>query len=578
MNVFGYIKERISIVDVVREYVTLKPAGVYLKGSCPFHSERTASFTVSPHKEIFYCFGCHATGDVIGFIAQMEHCSQLEAAKLLADRFNIELPSTVIDRKQLENGGEKERYFDLCTQVAAWCEQQLAQTPLIKQYLNDRKLNAPVIAQFKLGFFPAGATALRQLGAWLQKSGFLLNDLTKYHIVVEGQQQVYSPFENRLLFPIADHLGRICGFGGRVVKQGDERAKYYNSKENAYFAKGSILFGLDAAKKTIQQLGRVFLVEGYMDCLAMVQHGFTNCVATLGTACTSEHLTLLARYADEVYVVYDGDQAGVNAVLRLTELCWNANLNVKIISLPAGQDPASFLGAGLLLTDYIERAQDVFAFFITYTATDFETLALKKKMAVAGSIVDMIMKIDDPLKRELLMQQASRSLGIPLQTLQTAQKPVHKSVREHAAVEVAMSAPEQSAFSDAEKYLFCLIMEHPALMVRDDIAALVDVMPEPLQAIVLKRVQGAGQPFAQYVQLLSETERQLTYALVMAHDKANGLVQEHVIRELIRQQWKDIVNLAKQRITQAEHDDPAQVGVLVQRLQDLKRKIFGGSV
>lgn len=576
MNIFTYIKERIGIVDVVREYVTLKPAGVYLKGSCPFHSERTASFTVSPHKEIFYCFGCHTTGDVIGFIAQIEHCSQLEAAKLLADRFNIELPSSVIDHKQLEESSEKERYFDLCAQITAWCQQQLTRAPLVKQYLQDRRLNAPVIAQFKLGFFPAGATALRQLGAWLQKGGFLLNDLAKYHIVIEGQQQVYSPFENRLLFPIADHLGRICGFGGRVVKQGDERAKYYNSKENTYFTKGSILFGLDAAKKAIQQSGRVFLVEGYMDCLAMVQHGFNNCVATLGTACTSEHLTLLARYADEVYVVYDGDQAGVNAVLRLTELCWNANLNVKIISLPVGQDPASFLGAGQSLTEYIERAQDVFAFFINYMAADFESLALKKKMTVASAIVDMIVKIDDPIKRELLMQQASHSLKIPVQALQSVQKQVYGPVR----VRKAEAAPVSShcVFSDAEKYLFCLIMEHPALMVRDDIATLVDVMSEPLQAIVFKRVQGAGLSFVQYVQLLSEQERQLTYALVMAHDKASGAVQEHAIRELIRQQWKDIVRVTKQRIAQVEQDDPEQVGILVRRLQDLKQKIFGGSV
>ena len=319
MNLFNYIKNHISILDVVQQYATLKKAGLYYKGICPFHYEKTPSFTVSPHKEIFYCFGCHVGGDVISFTAQAEQCSPLGAAQHLVEYYHLEIPEDIMGslaKTSQEGHHEKKRYHQLCQQAMHWFHQNLIKSPAVLNYVRQRSIQQAMIERFSLGYFPGGYHAIKRLIAYVGQENFLVDDLLKANILAEGKTDLYSPFEERIIFPIKDHLGRICGFGGRVYKKDDERPKYYNSRENSYFNKGSLLFGFDNAKKSIQEHGAVFLVEGYTDCIAMVQNNYTNTVATLGTACTLEHLHHVARYAQELFVLYDGDQAGQKAVLR----------------------------------------------------------------------------------------------------------------------------------------------------------------------------------------------------------------------------------------------------------------------
>src|SRR5579872_61857 len=356
MNIFSFIKSRVTIWDVVNEYTTLKRAGSYWKSQCPFHHEKTASFTVSPDKEIFYCFGCHTGGDAISFIAQIENCSQLEAAHFLADRYNIDLPKNI--EVSEGNAEQKKHYFDVCHLVAQWCHLQLKKNPSATAYLTERGISAQQIDDFMIGYFPTGLSAINAFVHDLKRSNILVDDLIHATILAQGKTVLYSPFEDRIIFPIKDHLGRFCAFGGRIFKPQDTRAKYYNSRENEYFTKGSLLFGLDLAKKSIQKEGFVFLVEGYTDCITMVQHGYQNTVATLGTACTIAHLKLLSRYTPYVYLLYDSDKAGQQAILRLTQLCWQASMELKVVQLPTGQDPASFLAAGNDLAPRIQSAQD----------------------------------------------------------------------------------------------------------------------------------------------------------------------------------------------------------------------------
>lgn len=575
MNVFNYVKERVAIADVVREYVALKPVGVYLKGSCPFHSERTASFTVSPHKEIFYCFGCHATGDVISFIAQIEHCGQLEAAKLLADKFNVEIPAHLLDSHKTEDTDEKTRYWQLCQALMLWCAQQLKKSDVALHYVQARQLLPATVEAFKIGYFPPGAAAVRQLCAWLQPQGFLVHDLARYHIICQRGIEWYSPFEDRIMFPIADHLGRWCGFGGRVFKSGDERAKYYNTKENAYFSKGALLFGLDRAKKGIQDRGTVFLVEGYMDCLAMAQAGFDHTVATLGTACTAEHLKIIARYVDRVYVLYDGDQAGIKAMLRLTELCWNANLDIKVVCLPAGDDPASFLGAGKSLEVFISQALDIFTFFITQTSASFDDLPLKKKVGVAHAILEVIGTVGDPLKKDLLLQQAAHALHIPLNTLRVESR---KNGYGAPSSEPKPVANQAEPVGELEKQLFCLLIEQPELLERADVQLLITALPETLHAIILKRGLQAQHSFGDFALMLGDDERQLTYRMVMAHDKQQERSGDQLIKDFLRYGWKKIVQQSKERIAKAQgRNDAREVALLLGQLQEVKKKLLDGS-
>src|SRR5579859_5964285 len=344
MNLFSFVKSQVFILDVINEYVTVKKAGIYYKGTCPFHSEKTASFTVSPHKEIFYCFGCHATGDVIAFIAQIEHCSQKEAADHLIDRHGIEVPAHIsIERETSQEHNQKKRYFELCDLAAEWAHKNLETNPQALSYFTNRGFTKQTLQLFNVGYFAGGQNGIKNLINFVGQHQFLIDDLLEAHILVQGKQVRYSPFEERLLFPIKDNLGRSCGFGGRIFKEGDERAKYYNSHENQFFTKGSLFFGLHMAKQSIQERASAFIVEGYTDCMAMVQHGYSNTIATLGTACTLEHLKILSRYVHTVHVIYDGDQAGQKAMLRLAELCWEVNLELKVVCLPDKEDPASLL-------------------------------------------------------------------------------------------------------------------------------------------------------------------------------------------------------------------------------------------
>src|SRR3990167_4037364 len=311
MNLFSYIKQKTPILDVVSQYVSLKRAGMYWKSSCPFHAEKTASFTVSPHRDIFYCFGCHKGGDAIEFICAMEQCSPLEAAKFLAERHQIAIPQELASPQQEQSTSrdEKKRYFELSRLVADWCHEQLKKHVPALRYIAQRGITEEQVDRFCLGYLPACATALKELIKCAHQQAFSVQELYDMHFIFENRGLAHSPFEQRILFPIQDHLGRFCGFGGRIFLPGDERPKYYNSHDTPYFQKGSLLFGMDKAKKSIQQQGYAFLVEGYTDCIAMVQHGQTNTVATLGTACTLEHLQLLSNHAEKVYVLYDGDSA-----------------------------------------------------------------------------------------------------------------------------------------------------------------------------------------------------------------------------------------------------------------------------
>lgn len=414
MNLFNFIKQRLPILDVIGEYATLKKAGLYWKGCCPFHYEKTPSFSVSPHKEIFYCFGCHAGGDVISFITKIEHCTPLEAAQHLVERYNITLPADVEWQRGQDSHEAKSMYTKTCLVFAHWCAQQLQQDTAAQTYLHERAITPESIRTFMLGYCSSDIKSLLAAG---KRDGVFATNFVDAHILLEGKQGLYSPFEDRIIFPIRDTIGKYVGFGGRVFKKHDDRPKYYNSHDHAFFNKGSILYGLDQAKKKISEKNDVFLVEGYTDLIMMSQHGFTNTVATLGTACSQEHLKILSRYAQRLSIVYDGDQAGHNAVLRLAELCWHVALDPYVLVLPLGEDPAVFLRQGGDLTQVHTGAQDIFSFVIQSTGSAFSQKSLQERLAVAHKILSIIRILADPLKQDLLLNQASDIFGLPFETL-----------------------------------------------------------------------------------------------------------------------------------------------------------------
>lgn len=581
-NLFHYLKERVTILQVVGEHVALKKAGHYWKGRCPFHDEKTASFTVSPHREIFYCFGCHMGGDVITFISKTENCNQLEAAKLLADRYNIELPETIIPESFEQKTDDRKKYFEICKLVAQWTHEQIEKYPSTISYLNKRGFTQESINAFKVGYFPGGTKAIRTLIKYCAQHNFLAKDLLEAQIISDGKANFYSPFEQRIIFPIRDHLGRFCGFGGRITKSTDERPKYYNSRENSYFQKGSLLFGLAMAKKVIQKEKAVFLVEGYTDCIAMVQHGIQNTVATLGTACTLEHLKLLSYHAHKVYLVYDGDQAGQKAMLRLAQLCWQVNLDLKVIFLPETQDPASFLQEGGDLLSLAESAQDILSFFLDHMGKEFSSQSLAEKLEGMNKFLAIIKNIDDKLKQEILLQKASSVFSISFDSLKTQLARTRTQPLQNTPEE----APEDTNklvlddISKIEKNFICAILNNTQFLEQKEVDNLVEYMPQELQTLLqkLKSAKTADDKitFTLFFDTLEYHEKQVVNQLLLAHDYEDSQENfEQMLLLLEKKYWKMIVNGTKVKITLAQKEaDTKKVTDIVSSFLELKKKLL----
>lgn len=575
MSIFTFIKSRVSIVDIVHEYTTLKKAGNYLKSRCPFHHEKTASFTVSPHKEIYYCFGCHAGGDVISFISKIENCSQIEAAKFLADRYNLEIPDDALGEK---HHSDKKHYYDICKAFAKWAHEQLLKHPTPLHYVQSRHISRTAIDQFMLGFIPGGLAAIKQCITALKKESILVDDLLDAQLIAQGKTVLYSPFEDRIIFPIKDHLGRFCGFGGRVYQPQDKRSKYYNSRENEFFLKGTIVFGLDGAKKSIQEQGSVFLVEGYTDCIAMVEHGYPNTVATLGTACSLAHLKLLARYANYVYVLYDSDKAGQEAILRLTHLCWQANMELKVIQLPIGQDPASFLDAGNTLTSRIAQAEDIFDFFIASLGKDFRLTPLAERMERIRTIIEIIRGITDPLKQDILLQSAARTFDIPFETLkrELGSSPMHGDPISTPPVEL----PQSDGPSLLEKRLFCAIINNIGSLDLENHYYIVDVIATPLKEILRTaltyKIEKGSFDFSKVFDTLSDDQKQYISKLLVEYDEpVNQTYCDQLLAQFQKQYWKRIIRTITTQLHQAQKDGNAlAVQKILHDYAMLKEKIL----
>lgn len=587
MNVFNLIKSRVSIFDVVNEYTTLRKAGNYWKSRCPFHHEKTASFSVSPHKDIFYCFGCHAGGDVITFIAKIENCNQHEAVEFLAERYGIELPKE--SERTEQSAQQKKLHFDICKIVADWCHSQLKKQPKVLNYLKNRHIDAATIDQYAIGYFPGGLKAIKQLLEVAQKEHILADDLIKAYIISRGKSVLFSPFEDRIIFPIRDHLGRYCAFGGRTFKPEDTRAKYYNSRETDFFHKGSLLYGLDAAKKTIQEKQAVFLVEGYTDCIAMAQAGYANTVATLGTACTLSHLKLLSRYASYLYLLYDNDAAGEKAILRLTQLCWQANMELKVVHLPTGQDPASFLEVDNDLNTRIESAQDIFAFFIERLGTGYSVAPLSQKVNKIRQIIEIIALIADPLKQDILLHTAAQTFGLPFESVKDELKRHMRAIDQKSELEekdedkpTEQKAPEKQLeeVSGIEKRLFCAIINNADLFDPQIDNYVIEQFGDPLKTIAKKLVisKETHSPFDfdRFFDTLSANEKDTVSKLLVTYaEPLDKQAYEKLLNQFQRKRWKQIIQSITAQLTQAHtHGDQKTIDRLLLRYKSLKETVI----
>jgi DNA primase len=340
------LRRQADIVRVVGDYVTLKKKGANWMACCPFHQEKTPSFSVNPSKNIFYCFGCSKGGSVFNFVMEVEGLSFPEAVKVVAEKAGVPLPE-LVDDKRFET---KRKEADEVVQLNAWAsefwEQQLkennAEARAAREYVEGRGLTDETVKTFRLGYAPNSWEAL---GNYLKSKGAGIGQIERSGLVVKKEQGgYYDRFRGRLIFPVTDAQGRPVAFGARAMRPGDE-PKYLNSPETAAYTKGRHLFGLGVTREEIRRKKFAILVEGYLDLIVPFQHGVRNVVASLGTALTAEQAKLLNRFARKVVVNYDGDRAGINAAKRAIEVLLPEDFEVKVLVLPEGADPDEFVRA-----------------------------------------------------------------------------------------------------------------------------------------------------------------------------------------------------------------------------------------
>ncbi|MDY6986423.1 MAG: DNA primase [Thermodesulfobacteriota bacterium] len=405
------VRNAANIGDVISEYVALKKAGRNLVGLCPFHADKAPSFTVSEEKQIFHCFGCGQGGNVFSFLMMYHNLSFPEAVRSLAKRYGIEIPSRDMSpgqRRQLE---EKERLFEINQQAAEYFKKALADGPLgrsAREYLKRRHMAPEVMDRFCLGYAPKG---WRNLVGHFSSKGVPLDAVEKTGLLIPKSGGYYDRFRDRIMFPITDIHGRVLGFGGRSLD--DSLPKYLNSPESAIYHKSQTLYGLREAKQHCRQTGKVFVVEGYFDLLALTCHGIDNVVASLGTALTRGHVRILKGYAEEVTLVFDSDEAGVKAAQRALPLFEQEKVDARIMRLPEEKDPDSYIfeAGGDQFRDMAQKSLDMMEFMMA-SAIKRHGLSPQGKVKIVEALKGPLRSLEDSVGRAIYVKTLAERLDI----------------------------------------------------------------------------------------------------------------------------------------------------------------------
>lgn len=405
---------RSDIVEIVDARVPLKKSGNNYSTRCPFHEEKTPSFTVSPNKQFYYCFGCGAGGNVIGFLMAYDHLDFVDAITYLANQHSMQVPN------EKPSPQDQHQYlYALLEQISSFYQAQLKNNQNAISYLKQRGLTGTIAKQFGLGFAPSGWDTLIK---HFHHQPELRQHLKKLGLVIQKEDgNFYDRFRDRIMFPIKDRRGRIIGFGGRAL--GDGTPKYLNSPETVLFHKGKELYGLYEARKATRQLNNLIIVEGYMDLIAMFQHGFTNVVATLGTATTTEHLQLLFRTTSEIIFCFDGDRAGKAAAWRALETALpllQDDVQLNFMFLPDGEDPDSLirkLGTAAF-EEQIKNAMPLSEFFFSNIASHLDVNTIESKARLAKPTSQLLSKIPPGVFRSSMFERLAKIVRIDSQELQ----------------------------------------------------------------------------------------------------------------------------------------------------------------
>ena len=411
-----------KIEDVVGSYVTLKKRGANLLGLCPFHHEKTGSFTVSPSKGIFKCFGCGKAGNAVGFVMEIEQCSYVEAIRQLAQRYHIQIEEREMTQEEKQRQDDRESMFVVNEFANKWFQSQLHETnegtAVGMAYLRQRGIREDIIRKFQLGYSPEKAKLWEEAKKAGYQDIYLVNDVdTQIGTGVclkDEQGRLFDRFRGRVIFPFFSVSGKVTGFAGRLIKQSDKAGKYVNSPTSILYEKKHELYGFYQAKQSIKREDCCYLVEGQLDVIQLVQSGIENVVASGGTALTYPQIRLLHRFTENVTILYDGDNAGIKAALRGIDMMLEEGINVKIVLLPEGEDPDSYARKhnATEVLEYIAAHQVDFIRFKTQLLSEEAGNDPVKRAAMINTIIESIAIIPDIIQRQVYVKECAQLLRI----------------------------------------------------------------------------------------------------------------------------------------------------------------------
>lgn len=442
---------RVDIVQVVSAYVPLKKNGSRYWGLCPFHHEKTPSFSVNGEQNLYYCFGCKAGGNVVQFVEEMEHLTYREAVEYLAKQIHMPIPETQEDPDYERRRSQRERLLGANKAAARWYHAQLwlPENQRILDYLHKRGLDDGTIRKFGLGAAPEEWDALTRA---LEQQGYTQDELRLAGLTVVKQETRFDMFRSRAIFPIIDAQGQVLGFGGRAM--GDAQPKYLNTSDTPVFNKRKGVYAANMLRKQ-RDLKRVILVEGYMDVVALIQHGVNGVVATLGTALTNEQARLLKRYAPEIWVSYDGDSAGQHAIMRALEIFEQEDIRARVLFFPDNLDPDEFIR---------QRGLDAFEHLRPLKAAEYRMQRAKEdldlsdddqRIEYAKRCAQILSKVREPVELETYLQTLAvqtgfskdvlrQQMGLSIAEANNAKPPMERIIRRRAGDAPAASMPEKT--------------------------------------------------------------------------------------------------------------------------------------
>ena len=404
------VRQANDIVDVISQYVHLKRSGRNFFGLCPFHNEKSPSFSVSPDKQIFHCFGCGVGGNVFTFLTKIEGINFVEAVQTLAERANIQLP-TFENNVDKEKEELKAKVYKVNEFTAEYYHENLYKptAKIAQEYVKQRKLTNDTLKSFRIGF----SGKFNELYQALKKEGFEDPEILESGLVNKNENGTYiDRYRNRLMFPICDGRGRVIAFGGRVLD--DSKPKYINSPENIVFSKGRNLFGLNVAKKSEEIKKKLLIVEGYMDVISLHQRGIKNVVAPLGTALTQQQGWLLRRTSEQIILSFDSDEAGLNAKIRAIDILQNMGCDIRVLMLEGAKDPDEFIVkyGNARFKNAIDKALSIVEFKVRLLKRNLDLNNTSDKIKFLNEIAKLISKIDNNIEKEVYIEKIAKEYEI----------------------------------------------------------------------------------------------------------------------------------------------------------------------